>query len=184
MVWNIGDYNKKIMWPILMVVHEIGTGTNTVVKQATYLACHSLVLDGFNQLLSFFLHCPLSLAVPMSINLCNIKCRERRESNPGRLGAKRERFHCAMPSQQIFKLRNWIHFCRKKLRLGPIIGTGWIPRAIKTWRAAKAAFSTSTATSNSLVLIQRPAAATIAVRNLIQAGSGLKSFFSISIPVL
>ena len=36
------------------------------------LACHWLVLDGFDQLLSF-LHYPLTLAVPLLINLSNIE---------------------------------------------------------------------------------------------------------------
>ena len=68
------------------------------------LACHQLVLDGFDQLLSFIMHCPHTLSSALqSINLYDIKkfeilfekSWERRELNLGQLGEKRQRYLCA-----------------------------------------------------------------------------------------
>ena len=39
-------------------------------------------------------------SISLSIYFCRPLTKQRRESNPGRLGGKRERFLCAMPSPQ------------------------------------------------------------------------------------
>ena len=72
------------------------------MKFFVVLACHKPVVDRFNLLLSFFALSTL-LAEPLLINLSNIdfmtaKIWESRESNPGWLGGKHERYLCAMPS--------------------------------------------------------------------------------------
>ena len=63
------------------------------------LACHLLVLDGFDQLLSISCTVHTLSSAQLSINLYGIKNKswECWESNPDRLGEKRKRYLCAMP---------------------------------------------------------------------------------------
>ena len=71
------------------------------------LACHYLVLDGFDQLLSsFFMHCPHTkqcTAVNKIYDIKNFKfllrnLKKSQDSNLCRLGEKLECYLCAMPT--------------------------------------------------------------------------------------
>ena len=88
------------------------------------------VLDGFDQLLSFIIHCPQTLSSALwLINLYVIKkfkflsekSWERRESNPGQLNEERECYPCAMPTPYFPDYFVW-YSLKSRVKLAPPYG--------------------------------------------------------------
>ena len=85
---------KQSLWQQYSGIRSLLAITEFLFFFFVVLACHLLVLDEFDQLLSsFFIHCPHTkqcTVVDKSLRNQEIKSWKCRDSNPGRLGEKRE----------------------------------------------------------------------------------------------
>ena len=88
----------------MVVLHlPIHNSLFPIVYLSFFAVLLSLVLDGFDQLIKLFMHCPCCQLTQQHQE----KSWQRRDSNPGRRVAELERYRCAMatPRPIVYLLR-------------------------------------------------------------------------------